>query len=339
MTDKILVCEISGKRPGTSKERPTEKYSTRFPHVIISNNSEGYDTDWEIINVPEEYREWYIANIKNSENAWMAPMNRSYAIKYAKEHGYRYCVQLDDNINLLSVSYNSRVLRKGDLEITKGYHRYSRNSELDGWLDDFINLLVLVLKNSNAGMTGMQMVSAAQPDDTYLAERYCYSFFCVDVMRAAPVFQGDFEDDIEYRLKLAQMGVPVIQLGFISYAKIGQLDKKDKSGCRAEYDRAGLKRGAHMSQIAGDVYKCGLTRMPKKVGGKKLEHPTFRHRLKPVKVGCLIKRKYEIDDATRALFKKYAKHRKPLLEIYENNKRVYRAGGGDDAKEDGAPEG
>jgi hypothetical protein len=66
--------------------------------VIISNNADGYVTDIPIVMVPDGYRQWYVANHKNSENAWYAPMNRSYAIKYAREKGYRYLVQMDDNI-------------------------------------------------------------------------------------------------------------------------------------------------------------------------------------------------------------------------------------------------
>ena len=63
--------------------------------MIISNNSEGYTSTWPIVNVPDDYKQWYVENIKNSENAWYAPMNRSYAIKYAREKGYDYLVQLD----------------------------------------------------------------------------------------------------------------------------------------------------------------------------------------------------------------------------------------------------
>ena len=39
---KILIAEISGKRPGTYKQRPTELFQTVHDKVIISNNSEGY---------------------------------------------------------------------------------------------------------------------------------------------------------------------------------------------------------------------------------------------------------------------------------------------------------
>ena len=52
---KILVVEISGKRPGGKNNRPTEKLSISYDHLIISNNSEGYETEWEIINVPPDY--------------------------------------------------------------------------------------------------------------------------------------------------------------------------------------------------------------------------------------------------------------------------------------------
>ena len=59
----ILIAEISGKRPGGCDKRPTEKFETHYDKVIISNNSEGYVTNWPIVNVPDDYREWYCANI------------------------------------------------------------------------------------------------------------------------------------------------------------------------------------------------------------------------------------------------------------------------------------
>ena len=102
---KILVVEISGKRPGDKKKRTTEKFDVSFDHLIISNNSEGYETDWQIVNVPDDFVNWYKENCRTSENAWYAPMNRTYAIKYAREHGYDYLIQLDDNIKFLEICY------------------------------------------------------------------------------------------------------------------------------------------------------------------------------------------------------------------------------------------
>ena len=42
---EVLVVEISGKRPGSKKERPTEKYDISYDKLIISNNSTDYDTE------------------------------------------------------------------------------------------------------------------------------------------------------------------------------------------------------------------------------------------------------------------------------------------------------
>lgn len=40
MTNKILIAEISGKRPGGVNKRHTESFKFDYDHVIISNNSE-----------------------------------------------------------------------------------------------------------------------------------------------------------------------------------------------------------------------------------------------------------------------------------------------------------
>lgn len=276
--DDILICEISGKRPGTKKERPTERFRIDLPHVIISNNADGYETEWDVVMVPDDYREWYVANIKNSENAWYAQMNRSYAIKYAKDHGYRYCVQLDDNINMLAVSYSVVQERNEKLEILREYRRYSKREDGISWIDDLSKMLVSVLKHSNAGMAGMNLCGVATPSDQMFSERYCYSFFCVDTERCAPVFHGDFEDDIEFRLKLGQMGVPVIQVCPLGYSKVGQLSSGDETGCRAEYTRVGINRGGHMSKLYGDIYSCKMGPVRKSTNGKK--RVAFKHMLK-----------------------------------------------------------
>ena len=159
---EVLVVEISGKRPGTKKDRPTEKYDISYDKVIISNNSYGYITDWPIINVPDDYKEWYINNIKSSDNAWYAPMNRSYAIKYAREKGYKYLIQLDDNIVSIDISCKNS---NRSIYISNKYLQF----------DDVIDMLVEVLKNTNACMTGCNMASMSIPGNQFLAERYCYS--------------------------------------------------------------------------------------------------------------------------------------------------------------------
>lgn len=298
MMNDVLVAIISGKRPGGKKERPTEKLSTQLDRVIISNNADGYVTDIPIVMVPDDYREWYIANHKNSENAWYAPMNRSYAIKYAREKGYRYLVQMDDNIINLDITF---------LESTGGGARRFRAQHLDA-MDDFCNMYKTVLQNTNAAMVGCQLAGTAIPENTLWREGYCYSFFMLDLKRCPDVFQGDFEDDIEYRLKCAQIGRPVIQLPWMMYGKTGQGKNTDLSGCRAEYAKQGLKRGAHMSVLYGDTYSCKMThKRHTTVAKTENDALYFKHLLKSFRVGVIVKDADAIRDQARKMFSKYRK--------------------------------
>lgn len=289
---EVLVVEISGKRPGSEKQRPTEKYDISYDKLIISNNSIDYETDWKIVNVPEDYKNWYIENYKQSENAWYAPMNRSYAIKYAKEHGYKYLIQLDDNIVNICIKsiYNKKTL-------------YINNKKLR--FDDVIDMLITVLKNTNAGMAGCNMVSMSTPNNQFLAERFCYSLFALKLDVCPPVFQGSFEDDIEYRLKLYQMGIPCIQVVPLMYAKTGQAKNKDLSGCRAEYLKQGVKRGEQMRKLYGNIYSCGMA-SGAKAGrqGQRRNQVLFKHRLKPIKCGVIV---YDMK-AIQNKFKEILKH-------------------------------
>lgn len=312
MTDKILIAEISGKRPGGKEERPTERFRSKHPMVIISNNSEGYDTHLPIIDVPDDYREWYIAHIKNSDNAWYAPMNRSYAIKYARENGYRYLVQLDDNIQLLELALWEENGGRGKRYRQQFWARPGQEERTIDILDDFIEVLKTVLENTNAGMVGCQLAGTAVPEWRFLREGYVYSFFMLDVDRIPDIFQGDFEDDIEFRLKLKQMGVPVIQIPVLRYAKIGQKQskKEDASGCREEYIKAGLKRGEHMGLLYGDIYSCRLvnkTNTVKVVGEGEARY--FKHYIKPFKVGVVVNDMDAIQKAVRGIIEKYASHK------------------------------
>ena len=292
----ILVCEISGKRPGSYKQRPTEKYNVKYDKVIISNNSNGYETDWEIINVPDDYREYYIKNHKSSDNAWYAPMNRSYAIKYAKEHGYKYLIQLDDNIILLCIraKFGNSIL-------------YIKNNK--DLINDFIEMLVTILENTNAAMAGLNLASFSPPNNQFLSERYCYSFFALNLDKCPEIFHGDFEDDIEYRLKLKQMNLPCVQCVPFLYGKLGQNGNKDLSGCREEYRLKGILRGKNMSKLYGDIYSCGYAK-GSKAGisgdtGERSKKVLFKHKIKSFKCGVIIYNKENIYNKFNEIIKKY----------------------------------
>lgn len=298
MNKKILVAMISGKRPGGLKARPTEGYAISYDKVIISNNSDDYETEWEIVNVPADYVEWYKANYKTSDSAWYAPMNRSYAIKYAREHGYDYLVQLDDNITKLEIAY---MIHDPD-----GVTRRYRSVNKPGMMDDYIEMLALVLENTSAAMAGCSLNGGAIPDEKFLAERYCYSLFALDLSCCADAFHGDFEDDIEYRLKLSELGLPAVMVVPLRYGKTGQRSAKDETGNRAAYTAAGVKRGEHMRMIHGDVYSCGISKKTASTMAREVEGGVFKHIIKPFKVGVFVKDMKPMEWKMKEIFEKYA---------------------------------
>lgn len=311
---RVLVAEISGKRAGSKKERPTEKYNIDYDHLIISNNSEGYETEWDIINVPQDYVEWYKENVKMSDNAWYAPMNRSYAIKYAREKGYDYLIQLDDNITKLEIAYQVK---------THSLNKRYRVVNQDGMMNDFIDMIVCVLENTNASMVGCALSGTSVPDDEFLAERYVYSLFGLNIHNCPDIFHGDFEDDIEYRLKCAELKTPAIQISPLRYGKTGQRSHKDETGNRAAYTQAGLKRGEHMRILHGDIYSCGYadrtaTTNEKATDGNKY----FKHKIKPFKVGILVSDKEKIEQKMADILKKYSKKHEDKAVFKEKKKKI-----------------
>lgn len=235
-----------------------------------------------------------------------APMNRSYAIKYAREKGYKYLVQLDDNISVLQIAYKIDI-DDNSCQYSKTYRTTSSNAYKSEMFDDFIDVLINTLEQTNAGMAGFSMCSCGAPQSQIFSERYVYSFFALDLDRCPEVFHGDFEDDIEYRLKLYQMGVPSIQIVPLMYGKTGQSKNKDLTGCRAEYLKAGVKRGEHMRQLYGDIYKAGMRSGSNRVGKKRdKENVYFKHKIKPIKLGILIKDKEKLYNKVNEVLKKYA---------------------------------
>lgn len=274
---EILIAEISGKRPGDKSARPTERYTWNLDKVIISNNSEGYETDWPIVNVPQDYVDWYKSKAKTSDNAWYAPMNRSYAIKYAREHGYKYLIQLDDNINTIMIRY-----RKDDAE-----YATLPDGELKKQLPtDVAMYLCEVLEETNAGICGMSVRSASTPNDDFIRERYVYSFFAMKLEACKDFYQGDFEDDIEYRLKLKQKKIPMLCVCPFLHGKTAQEGTKDLTGNRKAYQEVGIKRGEHMSILYGDYYQAGIS--DRGAGLERKNQEKFRHKVKSFKVGTMV---------------------------------------------------
>lgn len=163
----IQVCEISGKRP-ERKQRTSETIFADTPDhkVIVSNAPDNYDADWEVIPVPDDFRAEYMQSMALDERACGAPMGRSYALKYCRDHGIRYCVQIDDNIRTLSVTYEKAVA-------PGVVHRVACNKPPSR---AFVELAVSALENTNAGLAGFHL-QAVGPEATILRPRFVYSLF------------------------------------------------------------------------------------------------------------------------------------------------------------------
>lgn len=320
MTNKILIAEISGKRPGGVNKRHTESFNFDYDHVIISNNSDGYETDWNIINVPEDYQNWYKENVATSDKAYFAPMNRSYAIKYAKDHGYKYLVQLDDNIMTFDIKY---LVKIDGVQIK--YSTLASTPNKGQLPNDMIAYMEKVLDLTNVGMVGMAPDAASVPQDDWLKERYVYSAFMLNLEIVPPVFQGDFEDDIEYRLKLKQAGIPSLEIVPFHYSKTAQdkhNGKEDVTGNRQAYKDAGLNRGKVMSKLYGDIYSRGWSDQGsgiKRIEGQK----KFRHKVKAFKVGVRLKDISLLKDDILELFAKYATKRNDSLKVSKKLPNVF----------------
>ena len=86
-----------------------------------------------------------------------------------------------------------------------------------------------------------------------------------------------------------QMGHPVVQVAPLRYSKTGQNKTKDLSGCRAEYLKAGLKRGEHMQALYPDIYSCRMTNKGHSITAKKDNDAiNFKHYMKPFKLGVIV---------------------------------------------------
>lgn len=313
MLEDVIVCEISGKRPGTSSKRKSERMAFACDHVVVSNDCEGYETDWPIVEVPEEYRSWYMERVKNSDSAWYAPMNRSYALKYAREHGYRYCVQIDDNIEWIGVLYQVK-----DFDgLVRRYDNQMRTGNANGLENSMVSFMRTVAECTDAGIVGMNVGGSASPSHTFLSENYCYSFFLVDVDRVPDTWHGDFEDDIEFRLRMADMGVPMVKVCPFYYGKTAQRASNDTTGCRKAYVQAGAHRGDNMRRLHGDVYSSGMSDQGNKAGRKRDGEKRFKHRLKPFKVGVMVRDRDRIDDEFASILNRFAKAPKEIVSVRE----------------------
>ena len=282
LMNKTLVVEISGRRAGPVSARPTERLDFgSLDKIIVSNDSEGYDTEWPIVNVPDEFRAEFLRS-RAIDNGWQAPMNRAFALEYARARGYRFVVQVDDNIIALQLASKRILQKRGNRE--NGTTRYV--SPVCGVPKAYecVELFTTLLSETNAGVVGGSLAAVCSAGSAWLSERYCYSFFAIDLAKTGRTnFLGCFEDDIEFRFQLTRKGIPTIQLPFVRYSKTQVTG--DKTGNRALYSTIGLDRGKTLRRLYGEKYRCGKAEGRR--GTAKIYEPFFSHSLKVLKTGIV----------------------------------------------------
>jgi hypothetical protein len=288
--DDTLIVIISGKRPVKQFRTTERRVGVRGKWIIISNNSEGYESDLEIVNVPDDFRGYYKNNHALSEFGMGVCLSRSYAIKYARDKGYKYLIQLDDNCTVFDMKY----IQENGTQFEKHYTD----------ITPVMNLLTDVLRYTNAGMSGLNMMCMrSERSDLILRERYVYSVMCLDLEKVGYFF-GDVEEDIEMRLQLAQKNIPVAQIVPLRYQKLGQYSSQDTTGNRTDYVKEGQNRGRFMERFYGDVYSREVTDSARNVAthNKAKGQEFFKHKLAQFQVGLKTKDNVKLQEAFKLAF-------------------------------------
>ncbi len=288
--DEVDVFIVSGKRPGGITKRPTEKYTVNGEVNIVSNDSTGYDSRYGIINVDQERIESVRSRIALDEFATLSAL-RTIANDIGQK---RFVCQLDDNIHQVYVSFqlpNGTVVRKMIWDITP-----------------VINLLVDVLKFTNAGMAGILLMSTSVPkklNSVLSPKGYPYSFYVLDRKKQIPDYMGTNEDDITMKLQLHGKKTPTAMINAIGYSKKGQESSGDTTGNRREYDQALFRRGEFVQKFYGDVYTKGATNRRRGVNKKEFMYNDdirFTHKIKPIERPLVVTDPEMLKEAFRRAF-------------------------------------
>lgn len=310
--DDILYVIVSGKRP-KAKDRKTETLQilAKRKTVIISNNSDGYhDTRYPILDVPQEFRDEF-AKYCITKFGGMVPMNKQFAVEFARARGFRFLAILDDNI-LSSPNRWFEQLKPFDHEqdeiaMTERFERCAR----------------LILRNTNAGVVGAELSNIHLPGayNTLLSEGRPYSYVFLDLEKDLPIQFGDVEEDIIFCDNCWRKNIATVVLRWITYGKTSQgtgvkeQRYRDTSGNRSEYDAMTGARGENASKIIGLAHGMRTTR--RATPGKRQYQ--YKHTLPPVKK-CLVYFSRDFVDEMRKEYHEALKTHYTRAELcYANN--------------------
>lgn len=251
----VLVAIITGGRPAL-KERPTAELLgtlsaagfSQVAWVMHERDAEGYERDeHEIVTYSEEWAHeyasshWFEVNPPEPGGFYGAFVGREAACLEAERRGCWAVLQLDDNIDELSLVRGSRA----------GHHLVD---EIGG-LGFFGLVLAEVAAGTNGRMVGAQLqaVSAIQP--MMARPGFPYSLFVERVGEGREEWWGPFEDDISHAMQYGQRadGATALVLPTLNYKK----ESKSKTGMRSRYNHS---RSRQLQAIFPHSAKVGVRR-------------------------------------------------------------------------------
>jgi len=280
MSNKILLSIISGKRPDNM--RLTEKWlkssglSDKYRTILFSNNSEGSNIleGQELIDIPQDYRDYFEEQNKLDMFGMMAPMSRSYSDKWALENGYDINIQLDDNI--------------GNLGLVNCFSKERVNSSTNDPETFKIIFEEFIARVEELVATGVSKVGCELPLPPVKKPQvnfstYPYSMFANNLHLPFPEYVGSTEDDITDSIRRSQMGLLTAKITYITYAKPSAVGSKDNTGSRAAYaalDGQKHARGWVQEKYFPELYSRGYSSAP--TGASHKDYTVFKHYLKPL---------------------------------------------------------
>lgn len=266
--DGVLVAVITGGRSGL-KERGTARHLaalreagfSQIVWVMHERDAAEYERDeHEVVTYSEEWAHewasshWFEEVPPQAGGFYGAFVGREAACQEAERRGCWGVLQLDDNIEVLSVVRGSRA---GQHTIRDG-----------GGLGAFGRILADVCWSTNGWMVGAQLQAVASTESMMCRPGFPYSCFVERVGEGREEWWGPFEDDISHALQYGSRadGATALVVPTLNYKK----ESKSNTGMRANYNHA---RSRQLQAIFPQSASVGV-RMAKSngMGGPRVFH-------------------------------------------------------------------
>ena len=251
----LLVAVISGGRPKLM-ERPIARTFlddlagsgvADVVWVVSDKDAPGYERDdHPIVEYPSgwayEYasRHWMQTTPPDRKTGFYGAFpGREWACLEAERRGCWGVLQIDDNVNRLSVPRGGA----GAFAVARDH----------GGLAMFMDLIAAVALSTNGRMVGANLDAVITAEPTVARAGFPYSLFIEQVGEGREHWYGPFEDDITHAFQYGTRadGATAALLPMLRYSK----ESKSKSGMRAKYNH---ERSVQLQRIFPESAKVSV---------------------------------------------------------------------------------